>query len=292
MKGLVTLTATGLPAVHPTGFDLACGAHYFSALPWAEGVMRLEWAHTGPPPATPAVIQGQDRALRFDVRELLDGWRLSVPGLSMRVRTDPLTYWFRTDTGESLVGPVMAGHHDGALVLAGQLAPDDGFYGLGEKPGFLDRRGRAYTMWATDNPGPHVETDDQLYQAIPFLITRHHGRYAGLFFDDAGRTGFDLGAQHPEGWHFRADGGGLVLWAIAGPRLADVVRRYARLTGRMALPPRWALGYHQSRWSYASAGEVEGIAAQFRARKIPADAIPLLHESVYCRCAIQVCNYV
>lgn len=275
MKGLRTMTATGHPAAHPTGFDLACGDHYFSAWPWAEGVMRLEWTSTAKPATSPAVIQAQDRDLRFDMRELLDGWRVSVPGLSMRVQTDPLSFSWRLPGGEPLFGPVMVGTRAGRLVLAGPLKASDAFFGLGEKPGYLDRRGRAYQMWTTDNTGPHGETDDLLYQAIPFLVTRHGGRFCGLLFDDPGRTAFDLGAAHPEGWHFEADGTSLRLWVINGPSLGDVLRRYAALTGKMALPPRWALGYHQSRWSYASAAEVEGIAAQFRGRRIPADVVHL-----------------
>ncbi|HEY5946327.1 MAG TPA: glycoside hydrolase family 31 protein, partial [Kofleriaceae bacterium] len=46
-----------------------------------------------------------------------------------------------------------------------------------------------------------------------------------------------------------------------------------QLTGRPALPPRWALGFHQSRWGYANAAEVEAVAAKFRELDIPADAL-------------------
>jgi len=31
---------------------------------------------------------------------------------------------------------------------------------------------------------------------------------------------------------------------------AQLLERYTQLTGRPPLPPRWALGYHQSRWGY------------------------------------------
>lgn len=269
------MAATGHPVAHPTGFDLACAEHYFSALPWAEGVIRLEWSAQTPPPRTPAVVQPQDRQARFDVRELLDGWRVSLPGLSMRVLTDPLQYWWHLPGGGDLLGPLMVGIRDGRLLLAGKLVEGDAFFGLGEKPGHLDLRGRRYEMWATDNTGPHVETDDRLYQAIPFLVTRHKGRFCGLLIDHPGRTSFDLGAQSPDGWHVAADGPSLRAFAIAGPTLAEVLKRYAALTGRMPLPPRWALGYHQSRWSYATSNEVEAIAAQLRGRKIPADVVHL-----------------
>jgi alpha-glucosidase len=54
-----------------------------------------------------------------------------------------------------------------------------------------------------------------------------------------------------------------------------VVARYTELTGRMPLPPRWALGYQQSRWSYESDHVVRDLAAQFRRRHIPCDVIYL-----------------
>ena len=41
----------------------------------------------------------------------------------------------------------------------------------------------------------------------------------------------------------------------------------------MPLPALWTLGYHQCRWSYASEAEVRQVAAELRARRIPADAL-------------------
>jgi alpha-glucosidase len=62
---------------------------------------------------------------------------------------------------------------------------------------------------------------------------------------------------------------------VYGPRIRDVVSRYAALTGRMPLPPVWALGYQQSRWSYAPDYEVRDVARNFRQRRIPADVLYL-----------------
>ena len=41
----------------------------------------------------------------------------------------------------------------------------------------------------------------------------------------------------------------------------------------MPLPPRWALGYHQCRYSYYPESKVRFIADNFRERRIPADVI-------------------
>ena len=54
-----------------------------------------------------------------------------------------------------------------------------------------------------------------------------------------------------------------------------MITRYAELTGRTPLPPRWALGYHQSRYSYETSREVLRIAREFRRRKLPCDALYL-----------------
>ena len=58
-----------------------------------------------------------------------------------------------------------------------------------------------------------------------------------------------------------------------GPSVPEVVREYSRLPGKPELPPLWALGFHQCKWSYKSEIEVMGIADGFKKRGIPCDAI-------------------
>jgi alpha-glucosidase len=49
---------------------------------------------------------------------------------------------------------------------------------------------------------------------------------------------------------FGAEGGELNYYFFYGPSLKKILGRYADLTGHMPLPPLWALGNQQSRWSY------------------------------------------
>jgi alpha-glucosidase len=56
--------------------------------------------------------------------------------------------------------------------------------------------------------------------------------------------------------------------------MEDVVTSYTDLTGKPELPPLWALGYHQCKWSYPESN-VKEITAKFRELKIPCDAIYL-----------------
>jgi alpha-glucosidase len=69
-----------------------------------------------------------------------------------------------------------------------------------------------------------------------------------------------------------ATGGTLNYYVLAGPTPAAVAQSFAALTGSTPLPPRWALGYLQAHFGYASATEVLGLANEFRNRQIPCDA--------------------
>ena len=52
-------------------------------------------------------------------------------------------------------------------------------------------------------------------------------------------------------------------------------RDYTWLTGRAPLPPLWALGNQQSRWSYYPESRVREVARGFRESRTPADVIYL-----------------
>ena len=62
-------------------------------------------------------------------------------------------------------------------------------------------------------------------------------------------------------------------YVIAGPTVRDVVRRYIALTGKAPMPPKWALGYQQSRYSYSRARRFVRLPRPCRKDKIPTDVI-------------------
>ncbi len=74
---------------------------------------------------------------------------------------------------------------------------------------------------------------------------------------------------------FYAESGELRYYVFSGADTLAVLSRYTELTGRMPLPPLWALGFHQSRWSYTPAEHVREIAFGFRKRNIPCEVIHL-----------------
>ncbi len=164
-----------------------------------------------------------------------------------------------------------------AFTVAKRFQGDEVVYGLGDKTGFLNKRGYEYMMWNSDNPDPHVEnpTFQALYKSIPFFIVLCRDFVYGIFLDNTHRSWFDMGYGDDRYYSFGAAGGALSYYFIGGRDLAEVVGGYTWLTGRTPLPQLWTLGYHQSRWSYGSAEEVLALAKSFRKYQIPCDAIHL-----------------
>ncbi len=157
------------------------------------------------------------------------------------------------------------------------VATGEHFYGFGEKLTPLDRRGQAMTLWNTDayssTYGGFAPDADLLYQSIPFFLGLRGAVAYGLFTDNSYQTHFDMGGAVASTYSVSAAGGAVDQYLVAGPAMADVLQRYTWLTGRMPLPARWALGYHQSRWGYSPDTEVESICQTFRSHDIPADGI-------------------
>lgn len=151
------------------------------------------------------------------------------------------------------------------------------YYGFGEKTYPLSRHQQYMVMWNSD-VADYPPGHDPSYESIPFFIALHDGRSYGLFFNNTWRSWFDMGKTDLHRYSFGANGGELDYYLFTGGTErspAAVLRDYTSLTGRGPLPPLWALGYQQSRWSYKTQAQVLDIAHGFRSRRIPADVIYL-----------------
>jgi alpha-glucosidase len=149
------------------------------------------------------------------------------------------------------------------------------FYGTGEVAGPLERSGTRVNFWNTDS-FQYDTTNAQLYQSHPWVLAvLPDGRARGVLADSIRRGSARLtagkGGAHALELAFEDEP--FDLYVLEGEHPADVVRALGALVGRIAMPPSWALGYHQCRWSYTSADEVRALAAEFRRRGIACDGL-------------------
>jgi alpha-glucosidase len=169
----------------------------------------------------------------------------------------------------------------------------DPVYGLGQKTGASNRRGRKLVLWNTDILAPEVlkqqrvfEADvtllgkdpkfDPYYTSIPFfyharLAADGDAKIAGFFVDNSYKAIFDFSEKHR--YRYRFHGGQYTEYVFAGPELPAILEAYTGLTGRMQPPPLWSLGHHQCRWKDYSQEEFLGVGRQYRERGLPCDAL-------------------
>jgi len=202
---------------------------------------------------------------------------ITTPALRVVITHAPFRVSFSTADGNSLDEDRGTAMNGGAIRVWKRLRDDEHVYGLGEKIGPLDKRGwklggYSFTNWNSDTFGYDASTDP-IYVSVPFYIDLRHGVAYGVFLDNTFRSNVDIGHQSEGVLSFGADGGALDYYFIFGPEPKRVLERYTALTGRMPLPPLWALGYHQCRYSYYPESVVRFIAENFRVRHIPADVI-------------------
>ncbi len=158
------------------------------------------------------------------------------------------------------------------VILTLSLQPDEILLGLGESVRGINKRGFRYRSWNSDVFN-HTESTESLYASHNFLVFFSPSRLLGLYLDDPGPVTWDLGYTRSDTAVITSEFGDLNVYLLEEDSLAALARSFRRLTGRSYLPPRWAFGYIQSRWGYASEEEIRTVTSEHRKRHIPLDAV-------------------
>ena len=217
----------------------------------------------------------------FSCKELEDCYRVETNSVACIINKNTFLISFEDINGGLINEDKIPMHweenidYGGYYVYATKKCQDDeSFFGLGDKSSDLNLRGNRYINWNTDAYS-YGKGQDPLYRTIPFYMGINKGVSYGIFFDNTFKSHFDFAHQDQDDVSFWADGGEMQYYYIHGPHMMDVVKRYHSLTGTHQMPAKWALGFHQCRWSYYPEKKVMDIARNFRERKIPCDSIYL-----------------
>jgi alpha-glucosidase len=165
------------------------------------------------------------------------------------------------------------GARDYKVQMVADIDPEDDFYGLGDKTGFLNKKYYEYENWNSDIPQAHNEDYRALYKSIPFLMCKKKNSVYGIFFDNTFHSYLNLGKENPQYFYYGADDGNLDYYFLGGDNMVELVEEYTYLTGRTPLPQRWTLGYQQSRWGCECSEDIREVAGQYRSLDIPCDVI-------------------
>ena len=239
-------------------------------------------------------------AAAFTVRSTADAVELRTAAMTVTVGLEP----FRLDVHRADGSTVLetAIDADGvpwtyatlndAFTLRRRVRREDAIFGLGEKAGRHNRKGRDFTLWNTDVLSPSETAEftrdkapddprgdrlsadfDPFYVSIPFFYHQSWpgGAMSASFLDNGYRSAYAFSAA--EDYQIQVSGGQYTEYVFAGPDMPAILEAYTWLTGRMATPPMWSLGYHQCRWFDYTQEAVEQIARRHRQLDIPCDGL-------------------
>ncbi len=151
-----------------------------------------------------------------------------------------------------------------------QVGNDVDLYGTGEVFGDLNRKGKNVTLWNTDNYAYQKDGGKRLYQSHPWILgVRSDGTSFGILIDNTWKQHIIL--TNPI--EVVTEGPAPRVIVIEKDSPQEVLKTLAELTGKMEMPPLWALGFQQCRYSYTPDTRVKEIADEYRERQIPCDVI-------------------
>jgi alpha-glucosidase (family GH31 glycosyl hydrolase) len=205
---------------------------------------------------------------RLRTTELATEREIRLGQLRLTLKPQPLTISVRRDDGKLVQELTFEGSTNGSIAFRTE-AP---VFGLGEGAQQFDRRGALYPMEASWGGWNRAVLGSVV--PSPFLIGSDG--WALFFHTPEGRI--DL---REKGRFIARTNGVLDVFIIDAREPSDAVAEYIRLTGRPAMPPKWALGYFQSHRTLAGPEEALDIARTFREKKLPCDGLIYLGTG-YC----------
>jgi alpha-glucosidase len=261
---------------HPHGFVVHAENGYVEVNFISAEIVRVRLGHEPdfPPPFSYSVTRIDWPQPLMQTRDEPPVFTAFTDQLVCRVRREGCRLTFETAAGQ-----VISQDTDGLAWRENEtrwtrcLPEEELCLGLGQRAGSLNLRGKQYALWNADPLPAYERGDDPVYYSIPFYIGVQPELVRGIFWDNPARGYADLGAAKPDEMTLFAEDGELRFYLFAGPTIQTVLRLYTDLTGRMPLPPMWALGFHQSRWSYKSETAFRTLAHEFRQRQLPCDVL-------------------
>ena len=164
--------------------------------------------------------------------------------------------------------------NDEGKELSFLLEKNDKVFGLGETVRGMNKRGWLYVSYNSDDPN-HTENKHSLYASQNFFVVFSKDRQFGVYVDTPGRVNFDIGYTKLDKLSISFEDFDADIYVVDGDSVLEIVGQFRQIIGRSYIPPKWAFGFGQSRWSYMSADEVREVADRYQKAGIPLDMIYL-----------------
>lgn len=115
------------------------------------------------------------------------------------------------------------------------MGVDELIYGLGERFTSFVKNGQTVDIVNKDGG----TGSEEAYKNIPFYLSSEG---YGVFVNQPETVSFEIASENVDRTQFSVEGESLQYFIVDGPTPKDVLNKYTRLTGQVALPPAWSFG--------------------------------------------------
>ncbi len=162
------------------------------------------------------------------------------------------------------------------IALKFKSAPEDRYFGMGERFNSAEHRGERVYNWTQEGCLINCQNTSMTYFPVPFFL---NPKGYGFLLDDSHYSEFDFAKSDPKilelfNWNRK-----LEFMIFYGPQPLSVIEAYTNFTGRVSVPPPWAFGT----WVAATAAKLQGtssgpehvrkVARDCRENHIPCSAV-------------------
>lgn len=148
-------------------------------------------------------------------------------------------------------------------------------FGLGDRMGYMNRKGRVYQSYNTDDPSRHDELTPAMYKSINYMLINNNDKYYGIFFPSTYRYIYHLCEIDLNNIQVNNFDSSNDLFLFLGKDVKEITANYSSFVGHPYFVRLKTLGFTQSRWSYKNEEEVTEVFNNFKKYDLPLDYINL-----------------
>jgi len=220
------------------------------------------------------VVQDTMETVNYSVDNLGTELIIETTGMKIVCKKFPVRIFYYNSSGELILAEPSTGgvaNHNDERHVNFVLNNDDHFYGTGERGTALDKKGETFYSYNTQIGGYSTPLSTMNIN-IPFLANSNG---YGIYFDNIYPGWFDLGDENQDKLYYKTFGGEMSYYLLVAETVPQQLDKYTWLTGRQPLPPKWALGYIQSKYGYRNENDARLMIQTMRQKQIPCDAVIL-----------------
>ena len=242
------------------------------------------------------------------IEEQADAYLIKSSELQVKVSKAEFRLTYLDNQGNVLCEGVDSGSlrwsNDEEVQVRHKLAPDEIFWGFGEKIENIIKNHQKVVLWSTDYLGAGGEAYSahengevgSYYSSNPQFIS---SKGYSILFDNTARTVFDMGKTDSDVYSFGAmnpmPGGELCYYFISDRNVEKslsvktILTSLTDLIGKSFFAPYWALGNFQCHYGYWE-DDVRRVANEYQNRGIPLDGIMVDLEYYQNQCSPSTVN--